>query len=179
MSNGSQGWGPLSRTEPRLAGLINENVTEKPASWPDRPPWAEHRRSRPDLKIGLARRAAAQQHMWHAVRRRQGSGRPATDPAHQVVVQVLSYPRSIDENVDADLAQMPGRPDAGQHEQMRGADGARAHHHLAIHFGPMNDVPDGVVGAAALAINIGPTDPRTRPSRPTAVSLLRRNGSSA
>ena len=28
-------------------------------------------------------------------------------------------------------------------------------------------------------INIGPTDPRTRLSRPTAVSLLRRNGSSA
>ena len=87
--------------------------------------------------------------MWHAVRRRQGSGRPVTDPAHQVVVQVLSNARSVDENVDADLAQMPGRPDAGQHEQMRGADGARAHHHLAIHFDPMNDVPDGVVGAAA------------------------------
>jgi hypothetical protein len=32
MSSGACGSGPLNRTVPRLAGLISENVTEKPGS---------------------------------------------------------------------------------------------------------------------------------------------------
>ena len=47
-----------------------------------------------------------------------------------VVLEVLPDPGQVGDRADAQGAQLPGRADPGQQEQLRGADRARAHDHL-------------------------------------------------
>ncbi len=59
-----------------------------------------------------------------------GLAPPKEHVGAQVVLQVLAD-RQIDQRRDAELAQMRGRPDARQHEQLRRVERAGAHDHLA------------------------------------------------
>ena len=47
-----------------------------------------------------------------------------------MVLQVLPDAGEVGDRVDAQGAQLPGRADPGQQEQLRRADRARAHDHL-------------------------------------------------
>ena len=49
----------------------------------------------------------------------------------QMVLQILAD-RQIDDRLDAHLAQMRGRADAGQHQQLRRVEGAAGEDHLAL-----------------------------------------------
>jgi len=73
-------------------------------------------------------------------------------PLHEalgVVLQVLPHSRGVDDDLDADLAQVLGRPDAREHQQLRPVDGPRREDHLAA-GGHVDRVP-GVRGAQARA----------------------------
>jgi hypothetical protein len=58
-------------------------------------------------------------------------GQPLEEDDHrQVVLQVFSD-RQIGDRIDAHVAQMRGGPDAGEHEEVRGIEGAAGEDHLA------------------------------------------------
>jgi hypothetical protein len=49
-----------------------------------------------------------------------------------VVLEVRANAGKVCRHVDAEVAQVPTRPDAREHEQLRRADGAGGHDHLAV-----------------------------------------------
>ena len=63
-----------------------------------------------------------------------------------MVLQVLPDTGEVGDQADAQVAQLPGRADAGQQEQLRRADRARAHDHLTSGVrrdrGAAGQVPD-------------------------------------
>ena len=85
-----------------------------------------------------------------------GIGRRPVDEHHRVVHQVRADVRAVDNGVDAVLAQMLGRSDAGQHEQLRGVVGPGAQDHLTggAHCGHLpTDLRDHSDGSTALDHN--------------------------
>ena len=68
-----------------------------------------------------------------------------------VVLEVVPDAGQVGDRVDAEVAQLPGRADAGQQEQVRRADRARAHDHLPggvrLGRGPVAQVADARAAA--------------------------------
>ena len=63
--------------------------------------------------------------------RRERAGRLPDDQALRVVAQVAAHAGGVGHHLDAEPAQVPGRTDAGQHQQPRRVDRPAAHDHLA------------------------------------------------
>ena len=69
-----------------------------------------------------------------------------------MVLEVLSDSGQVGHRLDAQGAQLPGRADAGQHEQLRGADRARAHDDLPSVVRPGWHAVAEVADAGAAAV---------------------------
>lgn len=96
------------------------------------PTRAESGRRETELNVGLCGAIAAQQHVWHPVRHRQRLGRRVTDPADQVVVQVLADTGNIGNDVNPVVAQMCRRSNTRAHQQLRRPYRPRANDDLAL-----------------------------------------------
>ncbi|KAG0923995.1 hypothetical protein G6F32_014075 [Rhizopus arrhizus] len=91
----------------------------------------------PDGQRPTAKQQPLQSHAGAATPRAQlvvGGDGPrgfVDEPDLQVVLQVLADARQIPHHADAELPQQRGRPDAGQLQQLRRLQRARAQHHFA------------------------------------------------
>ena len=88
-----------------------------------------------------------------------GHLRGPPDGGHdRVIGQVRAHAGAVHDHADTDLAQVVGGPDAGQHEQLRAADGAGAQDDLALDVGGLLDAALQVPhpgGPAALHHDLG------------------------
>ena len=120
--------------QPRLSGATTAATSANPAGGAGYPAGATGSRIGNRCRSGQAPgQLAAQRRVDLPVVVPAAGQRPGCRVARQddgVVLQVLPDPGQVGDRADAQGAQLPGRADPGQQEQLRRADRARAHDHL-------------------------------------------------
>jgi hypothetical protein len=72
--------------------------------------------------------------------------------AHRMVVQVRADTGQVRNDLDTEAPQLIGRPDPGQHQQLRRTDGARGEHDLPPTVCDERLVPDAVLDSPAAVV---------------------------